>query len=97
LSIARVSYAAEMSASASGTLLEQQLFGVQVVTPSAVYPVAPVMTGLRLTSLCAVTVYVVSAAASLATSDNCSVASVNTAPGGMAERSNFIRMALATR
>src|SRR5258706_373527 len=40
-----------MSASASGTPLSQQAFGVQAVTPSAVKPVAVVMTRFRPSSL----------------------------------------------
>jgi len=85
-----------MSACASGTLLEQHVLGVQAITPSAVYPVAAARTGSFPTTLCAVTVYVVSGEVSLDTSANCSEASRTAAPAGRAERSNFIRIAFAT-
>ncbi len=85
-----------MSACASGTLLEQHVFGVQAVTPSAVYPVAVAMTGFLPTTFCALTVYVLSGAASLCTRASCKVASVTTAAAGSSERSNFIKIAFAT-
>ncbi len=56
LSIACVSKAAAMSAWARGTFPEQHVFGVHAVTPSAVNPVAPVMTGFLPSTLCAVTI-----------------------------------------
>ncbi len=45
-----------MSASAIGTPLEQQVFGVHGVTPSLVYPVAAEITELLPTTLFAVIV-----------------------------------------
>src|SRR5262245_25309769 len=58
-------------------------------------PVAALITGLRLMTLCAVIVYVGSEVASLCTRARLSVASWMEAPAGNWDRSNFIRIALA--
>jgi hypothetical protein len=96
LSTACVSYGAEMSACAIGTLLEQHVFAVHAVVPSLVYPVAVVITGFLASTLFAVIAYVGSAAESLATSERFNVACVMTAPEGSPDKSNFIRIAFAT-
>src|SRR5258705_246948 len=85
-----------MSACASGTPPEQHALGVQPLTPSYVCPVARARLGFLLMIRCTVAVYVGSAVASAPFWYRLSVALDTVAPAGMLERSNFIKIALAT-
>src|SRR5204863_1693369 len=92
LSIALVSTAAPMSPCASGCGAP---VAVQGLVPSYVSPVALATTGFLWITWCTVTVYVASAVASLEKRYRFNVALEMVEPGGIADRSNFITIALA--